>query len=60
MCVVDDGTAWAVNDALRAVNGSAKLTDTVLDGTEFHNHFLYGKPPFKWSEIRGLVRGAGR
>jgi len=40
VCVVDDHTAWAVNDALRPVKGRAKFTDAatgkvLLDAGEF-------------------------
>ena len=87
---MDDHTAWAVNDTLRPVKGSAKFTDAAtgemllevaefeipsngklelgkvpfsgqgvvlieatLDGKPYRNHFLYGEPPFNWSEIKG-------
>ena len=96
VCLIDDHTAWAVNDALRPVKGRAKFTDAAtgkllfdagefdipsngklalgtvsfsgqgvvlidatLDGKPYHNHFLYGEPPFKWSNIRNLISTAG-
>ena len=88
VCVVDDRTAWAVNDERRAVKGHVKISDkatgtvwmekdieipangklelgkipfagqglvvieATLDGKAFHNHFLYGEPPFKWSDVK--------
>jgi len=55
VCVVDDHTAWAVNDALRPVKGCAKFTDAeagevLLDVGEFvipsNGKLALGKVPF--------------
>jgi len=92
VCLVDDGTAWAVNDTLKPVKGSAKLTDAAtgrvlleksfeipcngklalgrvafagqgvvkidatLGGRPYHNHFLYGEPPFDWTKVKEWMR----
>ncbi len=91
VCVVDDRTAWAVNDVRRAVKGHVKISDkatgkvwlekdieipangklelgkipfegqglvmieATLDGKPFRNHFLYGEPPFKWSDVKAWM-----
>ena len=93
VCLVDDHTAWAVNDALRPVKGRARFTDAAtgkllfdagefeipangklalgavpfsgqgvvliyatLDGRAYANHFLYGQPPFKWTEVKEWMK----
>lgn len=91
VCLTDEHTAWAVNDAYHAVTGHAKFTDkasgmvlhecdfevaandkTVLgtipfsgqgiilieatiSGRGFRNHFLYGKPPFDWKNVKEWI-----
>ena len=93
VCLVDDHTAWAVNDALKPVKGCARFTDAatgkvLLDAGEFEipangklalgsvpfqgkgvvlidttlggrlcrNHFLYGEPPFSWTNVCKWVK----
>ena len=92
VCLVDDHAAWAINDEMRPVRGSATFTDAAsgvklleasfeipangkvrlgtvpfsgqgvvkiaatLDGRPFSNHFLYGEPPFKWSQVKEWMK----
>ena len=93
--LVDDHTAWVVNDLMRPVKGHAryrdKATNRVLldcdyevaandkkklgtvqfsgqglidieytvDGSAVkRNHFLYGEPPFRWSDVRAWTDDA--
>jgi beta-mannosidase len=33
------------------------LIDAKLDGRPYHNHFLYGEPPFKWKRVCKWMKG---
>ena len=93
--LVDDRSAWVVNDLMRPVKGTAIYRDkatgktllecayevaansktrlgdvafsgqglveieyTVDGGAVRKNHFLYGEPPFKWTDVRRWTDGA--
>ncbi len=93
--LVDDRSAWVVNDLMRPVKGHALYRDkatgkvllscdyavaanaktrlgevpfagqglieieyTVDGGPVRRNHFLYGKPPFRWSDVSAWTDGA--
>ena len=55
VCVVDDGTAWAVNDAMKPVKGAAKITDAASGKVFLEKEFVIpangkcaiGRVPFK-------------
>ena len=62
VCIVDDHTAWAVNDALRPVKGGARFTDAatgnvVLESASFeipaNGKLALGKVPFSG---QGVIR----